>query len=72
MLFRDDHEMKLPYFIAIAGFVCGMFAVCIPTLSALGIWLGFSTVFSILYIVIATVLAFRDGNLTYLLSYACA
>ncbi|KAF7816368.1 proline transporter 1-like [Senna tora] len=62
VLFRDDHEMKLPYFIVIAGFVCAMFAICIPHLSALGIWLGFSTVFSLIYIVAAVVLSLRDGT----------
>ncbi|KAM0071495.1 putative amino acid transporter, transmembrane domain-containing protein [Helianthus debilis subsp. tardiflorus] len=41
--FRDDNAMKLPYFIAIAGFICGFFAICIPHLSALRIWLGVST-----------------------------
>ncbi|KAE9596173.1 putative amino acid transporter, transmembrane domain-containing protein [Lupinus albus] len=61
VLFRDDNQMKLPYFIAIAGFVCAMFAICIPHLSALGIWLGFSTVFSLVYFVIAFVLTLRDG-----------
>ncbi|KAI4339173.1 hypothetical protein MLD38_024140 [Melastoma candidum] len=61
VLFRDDHEMKLPYFIAIAGFVCALFAIGIPHLSALRIWLGFSTLFSLVYIVIAFVLSLRDG-----------
>ncbi|XP_028792628.1 proline transporter 1-like [Neltuma alba] len=61
VLFRDDHQMKLPYFIAIAGFVCAMFAVCIPHLSALRIWLGFSTVFSLIYIVTAFALSLKDG-----------
>ncbi|KAK4767670.1 hypothetical protein SAY86_015420 [Trapa natans] len=49
VLFRDDHTMKLPYFIAIVGFVCAMFAIEIPHLSALRIWLGFSTFFSLVY-----------------------
>lgn len=62
VLFREDDGMKLPYCIAIAGFVCAMFAICIPHLSALGIWLGFSTVFSLVYIVIAFVLSINDGN----------
>lgn len=62
VLFRDDDQMKLPHFIAIAGFVCAMFAICIPHLSALGIWLGFSTVLSLAYIVIALVLSLKDGN----------
>ncbi|KAF7830995.1 proline transporter 1-like [Senna tora] len=61
VLFRDDHQMKLPYFIAIAGFVCAMFAVCIPHLSALRVWLGFSTVFSFIYIVTAFSLSLKDG-----------
>ncbi|TXG49871.1 hypothetical protein EZV62_025746 [Acer yangbiense] len=60
-LFSDDHDMKLPYFIAIAGFVCALFAIGIPHLSALRIWLGFSTFFSLVYIVIAIVLSARDG-----------
>ncbi|RDX78548.1 Proline transporter 2, partial [Mucuna pruriens] len=50
VLFRDDDLMKLPYCIAIAGLVCAMFAICIPHLSALGIWLGFSTVFSLAHV----------------------
>lgn len=62
VLFRDDGLLKLPYCIAIGGFVCAMFAICIPHLSALGIWLGFSTVFSLAYIVISFVLSLKDGN----------
>ncbi|KAL2555763.1 Proline transporter 1 [Forsythia ovata] len=61
VLFRDDHEMKLPYFIAIAGVACALFAIGIPHLSALGIWLGFSTFFSLVYIVIGFALALKDG-----------
>ncbi|KAG4920266.1 hypothetical protein AAZX31_18G031200 [Glycine max] len=61
VLFRDDGLLKLPYCIAIGGFVCAMFAICIPHLSALGIWLGFSTVFSLAYIVISFVLSLKDG-----------
>ncbi|XLR30144.1 hypothetical protein S83_058044, partial [Arachis hypogaea] len=60
-LFWDDGQMKLPYCIAIAGLVCAMFAICIPHLSALGVWLGFSTLFSLVYIVIALVLSLKDG-----------
>ena len=62
VLFRDDHTMKLPHFIAISGFVCTVFAISIPHLSALRIWLGFSTVFSLMYIVIAFVLSLKDGK----------
>ncbi|KAL6328137.1 hypothetical protein AAG906_034280 [Vitis piasezkii] len=61
VLFRDDGGMKLPYFIAIGGFVCAIFAIGIPHLSALGIWLGFSTCLSLIYIVTAFVLSLTDG-----------
>lgn len=67
VLFRDDDMLKLPYCIAIAGLVCAMFAICIPHLSALGIWLGFSTVFTLAYIIIAFVLSLKDGNISCLL-----
>jgi len=65
VLFRDDDVMKLPHFIGIAGLVCAMFAICIPHLSALGIWLGFSTVLSLVYIVTAFLLSVKDGNLSF-------
>ncbi|CAM8963605.1 unnamed protein product [Rhodiola kirilowii] len=61
VLLRDDHTMKLPHFIAIAGFVCAIFAVGVPHLSALRIWLAFSTFFSFVYIVIAFALSLKDG-----------
>ncbi|KAG8644987.1 proline transporter 2 [Manihot esculenta] len=61
VLFRDDNEMKLPYCIAIAGVVCALFAISIPHLSALRIWLGVSTVLSLIYIIVAIVLSLRDG-----------
>ncbi|KAI5574862.1 hypothetical protein POPTR_010G194600v4 [Populus trichocarpa] len=61
VLFSDDHVMKLPYFIAISGFVCALFAMSIPHLSALRLWLGVSTVFSLIYIVVAFVLSVKDG-----------
>ncbi|KAF4386149.1 hypothetical protein F8388_016401 [Cannabis sativa] len=61
VLFRDDGLMKLPYCIAIAGFVCALFAIGIPHLSALRIWLGFSTFFSLVYIIAAFALSLRDG-----------
>lgn len=62
VLFRDDHVMKLPYFIAIAGFVCALFAIGIPHLSALRVWLGVSTVLSLVYIIAALVLSLNDGK----------
>ncbi|KAH0928474.1 LOW QUALITY PROTEIN: hypothetical protein HID58_014201, partial [Brassica napus] len=61
VLFRDDSVMKLPHFIAIAGVVCALFAIGIPHLSALGIWLGVSTILSLIYIVVAIVLSVKDG-----------
>ncbi|CAF1700785.1 BnaC03g22280D [Brassica napus] len=61
VLFRDDHTMKLPYFIAIAGLVCAVFAIGVPHLSALGIWLGVSTILSLIYIIVAMVLSVKDG-----------
>lgn len=61
VLYTADHVMKLPYFIAITGFVCGLFAISIPNLSALRFSLGLSTLFSLIYIVVAVVLSVRDG-----------
>ncbi|KAI3748794.1 hypothetical protein L6452_12137 [Arctium lappa] len=61
IIFRDDGAMKLPYFIAISGFTCAIFAICIPHLSALRIWLGVSTILSIVYIATAVTLSLRDG-----------
>uniref|UniRef100_A0A0D9VWU6 Amino acid transporter transmembrane domain-containing protein n=1 Tax=Leersia perrieri TaxID=77586 RepID=A0A0D9VWU6_9ORYZ len=61
VLFRDDGILKLPYCIALSGFVCALFAFGIPYLSALRIWLGLSTLFSLIYIVIAFVLSLKDG-----------
>ena len=63
VMFSDHNVMKLPYCIAIAGFVCALFAIGIPHLSALRIWLGFSTFFSLVYIVAAFVLSLKDGKL---------
>lgn len=62
VLFSDEGALKLPYCIAIGGFVCALFAIGIPHLSALRIWLGFSTFFSLIYIIVAIVLASRDGS----------
>ncbi|XP_020273599.1 probable proline transporter 2 isoform X2 [Asparagus officinalis] len=61
VLYRDDDALKLPYCIAIAGLVCALFAFGIPHLSALRLWLGFSTFFSLVYIIIAFVLSLKDG-----------
>ncbi|XP_074592765.1 LOW QUALITY PROTEIN: putative proline transporter 2 [Curcuma longa] len=61
VLYRDDDILKLPYCITIAGFVCALFAFGIPHLSDLRIWLGFSTFFSLIYIIVAFMLSLRDG-----------
>ncbi|WZY91921.1 hypothetical protein YC2023_064250 [Brassica napus] len=61
VLFRDDHVIKLPHCIAIAGLICAVFAIGIPHLSALGTWLAVSTILSLIYIVVAIVLSVRDG-----------
>ncbi|XVE99690.1 hypothetical protein REPUB_Repub03eG0222100 [Reevesia pubescens] len=61
LLFKDDGTMKLPHFIAITGVVCILFAISTPHLSALRIWLGCSTVLSLIYIIVASVLAAKDG-----------
>ncbi|CAA7389832.1 unnamed protein product [Spirodela intermedia] len=62
VLYRDDGALKLPYCIVIAGVVCALFAFGIPYLSALGIWLGFSTFFTLIYIIAALVLSIKDGT----------
>lgn len=62
VLYRGDSAMKLPYFIAISGSVCALFAFGIPHLSALRIWLGISTFLSLTYIIVACVWSLRDGT----------
>lgn len=61
VLFRDDHAMKLPYFIIIAGVACLLFAIAIPHLSALRIWLGVSAFLSLVYLLATFVLSLKDG-----------
>ncbi|KAK7290102.1 hypothetical protein RIF29_04284 [Crotalaria pallida] len=61
VLFRDDDQMKLPYFIAIGGVGCGIFAISTPHLSALGTWMGISTFLTVIYIVITIGLSINDG-----------
>ncbi|XVF24015.1 hypothetical protein REPUB_Repub13aG0090400 [Reevesia pubescens] len=61
IIFKDDNTMKLPHFIAICGFVCALFAIATPHLSSLRVWLGCSTVLSMIYIMVACVLAVKDG-----------
>nr|XP_016511965.1 PREDICTED: proline transporter 1-like isoform X3 [Nicotiana tabacum] len=63
LLFSDDHQLKLPHFIAIAGFACVPFAIATPHLSALRIWLGVSSLCLLLYLCIAFVLSLEDGML---------
>ncbi|KAH6802322.1 proline transporter 2 [Perilla frutescens var. frutescens] len=61
MLLGEDYGMKLPHFIAISGISCILFAISVPHLSALRAWLAFSTLFSMVYIIISFVLALKDG-----------
>ncbi|KAL5210957.1 hypothetical protein ABZP36_006580 [Zizania latifolia] len=62
MIFDKQSFILFPFFCdSLSGFVCALFAFGIPYLSALRIWLGFSTVFTLIYIVIAFVLSLRDG-----------
>ncbi|TYG65760.1 hypothetical protein ES288_D06G212600v1 [Gossypium darwinii] len=61
VLFVEEVTMKLPYFTAIAGFVCILFAISTPNLSSLRVWLACSTILSLIYIVVASVLAAKDG-----------
>ncbi|GMI80821.1 PROLINE TRANSPORTER 2, proline transporter 2 [Hibiscus trionum] len=61
VLFNEEHSLKLPHFIAIEGLVCILFAVSTPHLSSLRVWLGCSTVLSLIYIIVACVLATNDG-----------
>ena len=56
-----EESMKLPHCIAISGFVCILFAIVVPHLSALQAWLVFSTFLSLVYIVTACVLVLKDG-----------
>ncbi|KAK8487227.1 hypothetical protein V6N11_013950 [Hibiscus sabdariffa] len=61
LLFPEDHTMKLPYFTGMAGFVCILFAISTPNLSSLRAWLGCSTILSLIYIIVASVLAAQDA-----------
>uniref|UniRef100_A0A2P2J1H3 Amino acid transporter transmembrane domain-containing protein n=1 Tax=Rhizophora mucronata TaxID=61149 RepID=A0A2P2J1H3_RHIMU len=64
-LFNNDDGLKLSYCNLIAGFACFMFAIFIPHLSALRVWLGFSAFLSLIYITVATVLSVKDGKLIF-------
>lgn len=59
--FAGEEVLKLPYCITIAGFVCVLFAVGIPHLSALKIWLGVSALFTLVYTTITFGLVVKDG-----------
>ncbi|XP_038980059.1 probable proline transporter 2 isoform X1 [Phoenix dactylifera] len=61
VLYKDDDALKLPYCIAIAGFVCALFAFGIPHLSALRIWLGVSTFLGLIFIIVAFVMSLVNG-----------
>jgi len=51
--YSNEATLKLPYSITITGIVCSIFAFGIPHLSALRLWLGVSTVMSLIYIAVA-------------------
>uniref|UniRef100_A0A2P2JN09 Proline transporter 2 family protein n=1 Tax=Rhizophora mucronata TaxID=61149 RepID=A0A2P2JN09_RHIMU len=53
--------MKLLYCIAITGFVCFMFAILVPHLSALRVWLGVSTMLTFIYFIVAVFYSIKDG-----------
>jgi hypothetical protein len=61
-LYSNEGILKLPYCITITGIVCSFFAFGIPHMSALRLWLGVSTLFSLIYIIVAIVLSIKDGN----------
>ncbi|GAA0147948.1 hypothetical protein LIER_36618 [Lithospermum erythrorhizon] len=60
-VFQEDDPIKLPYATAFAGLACAIFAIAVPHLSDLRFWLWFSTIFSLVYIIIAVVLSVKDG-----------
>jgi amino acid permease len=60
-LYSNEGILKLPYCITITGIVCSFFAFGIPHMSALRLWLGVSTLFSLIYIIVAIVLSIKDG-----------
>ena len=64
VLSGDDHDMKLPYFTAIGAFICAIFARGLPYLSAVGIWVGFATFLSLIYILTTVVLSLIDGKIS--------
>ncbi|CAK7336574.1 unnamed protein product [Dovyalis caffra] len=55
-------SLRLQYFIIIAGVACFIFAFFIPTMSAMRIWLGASTIVTSLYIAILTFTAVKDAK----------
>nr|GMC59124.1 proline transporter 2-like isoform X1 [Ipomoea batatas] len=61
VLFSDDHQMKLPHFIAIAGVGCALFSIGIPNLSAMRAWLWVSTLLSVVYMCATFILSLKDG-----------
>ncbi|KAJ8764039.1 hypothetical protein K2173_004929 [Erythroxylum novogranatense] len=60
-LLNDDDALKLPYCNIMAGLVCFLFAIMVPHLSALGVWLGLSAFLSTIYVVVAIVVSISDG-----------
>lgn len=61
-LYSNQGILKLPYCILITGIICSIFAFGVPHMSALRLWLGVSTIFSLTYIIIAIGLCIKDGQ----------
>lgn len=61
-MYSTESMLKLPYCITITGLVCIIFAYSTPHLSALRLWLGVSTVLSLIYIIVSIVLSIKDGS----------
>lgn len=59
--YDNEGILKLPYCITVTGIVCSLFAFSIPHLSALRLWLGVSTLLTLIYIIITIVLSIKDG-----------
>ncbi|KAA8540743.1 hypothetical protein F0562_024338 [Nyssa sinensis] len=57
-----DSTLRLQYFIIITGATCFIFSFLVPTISAMGRWLGVSSVLTLTYIVILVVVLVNDGK----------
>lgn len=60
-MYNNEDALKLSHCITLTGVVCLIFAFSIPHLSALRLWLGVSTLLSLVYVLISIVLSIKDG-----------